>query len=92
MILARYMADRVGQKFSARITRLRSFGIIAQLDASFVEGTIPIDTIQGGPFSLDARETHMKGARRSFTVGQAVRVRVVSADGALGRVEFALDE
>lgn len=92
MILARYMADRVGQKFSARITRLRSFAIIAQLDASFVEGTIPIDTIQGGPFSLDARETHMKGARRSFTVGQAVRVRVVSADGALGRVEFALDE
>ena len=92
MIMAQYMAERIGQRFSARITRLRSFGIIAQLDASFVEGTIPMDTLSGGPFSLDARETHMRGARRSFTVGQAVRVRVVSADAALGRVEFALDE
>lgn len=92
MILAQYMAERVGQRFSARITRLRSFGIIAQLDASFVEGTIPMDTLSGGPFSIDARETHMRGARRTFTVGQAVRVRVASADAALGRVEFSLDE
>jgi ribonuclease R len=92
MITARYMSERIGQRFAARITRVRSFGIVAQLDASFVEGTIPIDTVSGGPFVADARETHLRGAKRSFTVGQAVRVRVSSADPALGRVEFALDE
>jgi ribonuclease R len=91
MIVARYMVDRVGQRFSARITRLRSFAIVAQLDASFVEGSISVDSIQGGPFVLDARETHLRGNDRAFTVGQAVRVRVIGADPALGRVEFALE-
>lgn len=91
MIVARYMADRVGQRFSARITRLRTFAIVAQLDASFVEGSISVDSIAGGPYVLDPRETHLRGSDRTFTVGQAVRVKVSGADPALGRVEFALE-
>jgi ribonuclease R len=92
MIAARYMAERVGQRFMGRITRVRSFALLVQLDASSVEGSVAADSLPGGPFVADERETHLRGARRTFTVGQAVRVRVLSADPALGRVEFTLDE
>lgn len=92
MVTAQYMAERVGQRFTARITRLRPFAIVAQLDASFVEGSINLDGVSGGPFKLDPRETHLVGAARAFTVGQALIVKIVGADPTLGRVELSLDE
>ncbi|MDP3278972.1 MAG: VacB/RNase II family 3'-5' exoribonuclease [Deltaproteobacteria bacterium] len=90
MLNAQYMSDRIGQQFSARITRLRSFAMVAQLDASFIEGSINVESMSGGPYTLDDRETHLRGETRTFTIGQAVTIEVLSADTALGRVEFAL--
>ncbi len=87
---ARLMASRVGQSFLARITRVKPFGLVVQLDDMLVEGVVPVDALEGGPFRPDARETSLVGAGRTFTIGMPLQVKVVSTDELLGRIEFAL--
>ncbi len=87
---ARLMASHVGKSYQGRITRVKPFGLIVQLDDMLVEGVIPVDALQGGPFQPDARETSLIGPGRSFTIGMPVQVKVVSTDELLGRIEFAL--
>ena len=48
MLAAQYMAGHVGEVFPARITRVRPFGLITQLDGSLIEGTLPLDALPEG--------------------------------------------
>jgi ribonuclease R len=86
---ARLMAARVGQRFAARVTRIKPFGLILQLDGLLVEGVLPADALPGGPFRPDSRETSLVGAQTTFTLGMPLEVRVVSTDEQLGRIELA---
>ncbi|MEZ4408419.1 MAG: ribonuclease R [Polyangiales bacterium] len=92
MLLARYMGERVGQTFTARVVKARPFGVVAQIDTTLIEGTIPLEKLPEGPYTLAAREGAVVSSTRRFAVGMPVTVKVVSADEALGRVEFALVE
>jgi ribonuclease R len=87
---ARLMASHVGKTYLARITRVKPFGLIVQLDDMLVEGVLPIDALPGGPFQPDTRETSLVGRGRTFTIGMPVQVKVASTDELLGRIEFAL--
>ena len=91
-LVARLMTAHIGESFSARIMCVRPFGLLAQLDATLAEGVIPPDALPDGPYQPDPRETAMVGPKRSFEIGMAVRVRIVSTDPVLGRIEFALAE
>lgn len=90
MLTAAYMTEHVGEEFDAHVTRVRPFGLIATVDTSLIEGTLPFDKLPEGPYEIDDAEAHARSERRSFSIGSAVRVKVVSADPTLGRVEFSL--
>jgi ribonuclease R len=90
MLTAAYMTDHIGEEFDAHVTRIRTFGLIATIDTSLIEGTIPFDKLPDGPYEIDASEAHARSERRAFAIGSPVRVKVVSTDPTLGRVEFAL--
>jgi ribonuclease R len=87
---ARVMAAHVGKSYLARITRVKPFGLLVQLDDMLVEGVVPVDALEGGPFRPDARETSLVGAQRTFTIGMPIQVKAVSTDEQLGRIEFSL--
>jgi ribonuclease R len=87
---ARLMASHVGKTYLGRITRVKPFGLIVQLDDMLVEGVLPVDALPGGPFQPDARETSLVGRGSTFTIGMPVQVKVSSTDELLGRTEFAL--
>lgn len=86
------MAGHVGKQFQARVTRVRPFGLVVQLDGMLVEGVVPADALSGGPFRPDARELSLVGKERTFTVGMPVTVKVTSTDEQLGRIELSLVE
>ena len=88
MLEAEYMAKHVGEMHAARITRVRPFGLLVQLDVSGAEGLLPFEALPDGPYRVDARETQACSAARTFTIGMAVRGKIVAADVALGRVEM----
>lgn len=90
MLTAAFMVDRIGETFDARVTRVRPFGIVVQLDTTLIEGTVPLDKLPDGPYEIDSSEAHARSASRTFAIGTPLRVRAVSTDVALGRVEFAV--
>ncbi len=90
MLEASYLAKHLGEEHAARVTRVRPFGLMVQLDVSGAEGLVPFDTLPGGPYRVEPRETEARGESQTFTVGMALRVKIASADPALGRVEMAL--
>ena len=87
---ARVMASHVGRELTGRITRVKPFGLLVQLDGMLVEGYLPTDTLPGGPYQPDPRETSLVGAARTFTIGMPLQVRVASTDEQNGRIELAL--
>jgi ribonuclease R len=89
-LVAEIMSAHVGEVFSARITRVRSFGLLAQIDTTLVEGSLASDSLPDGPYEPDERETALVSKKRTFAIGMPVRVRVVSTDPMLGRIELAL--
>ena len=90
MITAAYMTQHLGEVFDAHVTRVRPFGLVAQLDTTLVEGTVAFDKLPGGPYEVDAGEAHARSATHTWAIGAALRVKVVAADAALGRVDLAL--
>jgi ribonuclease R len=91
MVTAAYMAGHLGEVFDARVTRVKPFGLMAQIDTSLIEGTVPFDKLAGGPWEVDASESRARSATHAFAIGAALRVKVVATDAALGRIEFALE-
>ncbi|ATB32710.1 ribonuclease R family protein [Melittangium boletus] len=90
LLEARVMAAHVGREFTGRVTRVRGSGLLVQLDSPLVEGLLPTDSLPGGPYTPDERETALVGSARTFPLGMPLRVRVASTDEGLGRVELAL--
>jgi ribonuclease R len=90
MLTAAYMIDHIGEVYDARITRVRTFGLVAQIDKSLIEGTIPYDRLPDGPYEVDADEAYARSETRTFAIGMAIRVSVTDADPTLGRIGFEL--
>jgi len=89
MLEADYMRGHIGEVHDARITRIRPFGLIVQLDVSGAGGVVPFETLPEGPYRTDPRETEAKSKAHTFTIGMALKVSITAADPALGRVEMA---
>jgi ribonuclease R len=89
MLEAEFMAAHVGEVHAARVVRIMPFGLLVQLDVSGAGGVVPFESLPDGPYRTDPRETQARSETRTFAIGMALKVKVVSADPALGRVEMA---
>ncbi len=83
-----YMADKVGEEFDAVISSVNSFGMFAELENT-CEGLIPIDSLEGY-YDYDEKNFRLSRGKRSYRLGQAVRVRIEAADIAAGKIEMRL--
>ena len=85
------MSSRVGEKFHARITRVKPFGLIVQIDTTQVEGVVPLEALRPkGEYRPDARETSLSDGEHVFTIGMPLEVELTATDPPLGRIEFGL--
>ncbi len=74
----RFLADRVGERFTGRITSVQPFGLFVQLDGYFVDGMVPIRTMADDYYVYEA-DTHSlvgKNSDRVFRLAQAVEVEL----------------
>lgn len=74
--VASYLADRVGEKFTARISSVTAFGLFVRLDAYGADGLIPISSLPDDYYVFDDRLNQLKGrsTKRVFSIGQNVDV------------------
>ena len=103
---AQFMESHLGEEYSALIISVQKFGFFVELVEIFVEGLVSIDRLEeftGQRCAYHDRDHSIVcepyrgsrrggGARRTFRLGDRVRVRAERIDPFRHRVEFSLIE
>jgi len=92
---AQFMEARLGEEFEALIISVQKFGFFVELMDVFVEGLVPVDTLEeavGEPCFYRERDHAIVSARarRTFRLGDRVRVCADRIDYFRHRVEFSV--
>jgi ribonuclease R len=88
----KFMQDRVGEDFHAIILSCTKYGFFVELDDLFIEGLVPIATLQDDRYMFRDTDRQIVGTRngRVFRMGQRVHVLLDRIDRQQRRLQFAL--
>jgi ribonuclease R len=85
----RFLKDRLGDEFSGIIVDVIKAGLLVEVDEYFVSGLLPFDALRGDHEPKPAaRRLRTRRPRKTFDLGDEVRVILVSCDPALRRMSF----
>jgi len=90
MLIARLFSRRIGEKYKGDVVAVKNFGLVVQLEGEGVTGTIVTEDLPGGPYHHEQASHSLVSKKRTFTIGDEVRVEIVATDEELGRLEFEL--
>lgn len=78
----RFLARRVGETFTGRITGVQPFGLFVQLDDLYVDGLVPIRTLSDDYYRFDDEGHRLVGEShgRVFRLADPVEVLLVDVD------------
>src|SRR5258707_728486 len=88
----KFMQDRVGEDFNAIILSCTKYGFFVELDDLFIEGLVPLATLQDDRYMFRDTDRQIVGTRngRVFKMGQRVNVLLDCIDRHQRRLQFAL--
>ncbi|MBS1820548.1 MAG: RNB domain-containing ribonuclease [Acidobacteria bacterium] len=88
----RFMQDRVGEDFKGIILSCTKYGFFVELDEIFIEGMVPIASLQDDRYFFRDTDRTIVGGRngRVFRIGQHVHVLLDRIDRQARRLQFAL--
>jgi ribonuclease R len=88
----KFMQDRVGEDFNAIILSCTKYGFFVELDDLFIEGLVPLASLQDDRYMFRDTDRHIVGTRngRVFKMGQRVHVLLDRIDRQQRRLQFAL--
>ena len=87
-----FMSERIGEEYDAVISGVTEWGIYAEINENKCEGMIPLRTLQGDYYEFDDANYCLVGRRthRRYTIGDAVRIRIVRANLERKQLDFEL--
>ena len=90
--IARLLARRLGDTFSARVSETGRFGLAIELDEIPARGTVPMAMLTGGRFRFHRQDYSLRcpATGRSFRIGDALEAQLVRVDPLRGDLEFGL--
>jgi len=90
----KFMEDRIGEDFDGLIISVTKFGFFVELTDLFVEGLVPLNTLTDDRYTFheNTREIIGQRSRRTFRLGQQIRVLVDRIDPVEKKIQFALFE
>ncbi len=88
----KFMIDRVGDEFAALIISTTRFGFFVELADMFIEGLVPLDTLQGDRFHYHENTRNIIGerSRRAFSIGDKAQVRLDRVDAVEKKLQFSI--
>jgi len=88
----KFMQDRVGEDFNAIILSCTKYGFFVELDSLFIEGLVPLTSLQDDRYIFRDTDRQIVGTRngRVFKMGQRVHVLLDRIDRQQRRLQFAL--
>jgi ribonuclease R len=89
---AAFLADRIGDRFSGRISGVSRFGLFVRLDESGADGLVPASSLPDDRYDHDEAAHALVGQRtgRTYRLGSQVKVVLVEADPVSGSTLFRL--
>ena len=93
MFQALWMSDHIGEELAGHISGVTDFGLFIQLDESRCEGMVHVSRIgeQGDYWQYDEKNYRLVCEnKKSYTLGDAVTVRVLRADPNKGQIDFEI--
>ncbi len=78
--LAAFLADRVGNEFTGRVSGIARFGLFVKLDETGADGLVPIGSLGNEYFRHDKDEQVLVGERSGLVIGLGQRVTVRLAE------------
>ena len=89
---AKFMEQHIGDEFDGLIISVTKFGFFVELNDLFVEGLVPLSSLTDDRyfFHENTREIIGQHARKSYRLGQKIRVMVERIDPVEKKIQFAL--
>jgi ribonuclease R len=90
----KFMQDRVGEDFDGLITSVTKFGFFVELADLFVEGLVPLNTLTDDFYTYHENTRQIIGqrSRKTYSLGQRIRVLVDRIDPVEKKIQFAILE
>ncbi len=90
----KFMQDRVGEDFNGLITSVTKFGFFVELTDLFVEGLVPLNTLIDDRYTFheNTREIIGQHSRKTYRIGQQLKVIVDRIDPVEKKINFAVLE
>jgi ribonuclease R len=90
----KFMQDRVGEDFDGLITSVTKFGFFVELTDMFVEGLVPLNTLTDDYYTYHENTRQIIGqhSRKTYSLGQRIRVLVDRIDPVEKKIQFAILE
>jgi ribonuclease R len=91
---AKFMQERVGEDFDGLIISVTKFGFFVELTDLFVEGLVPLNTLTDDRYTYheNTREIIGQRSRKTYKLGQKIRVLVDRIDPVEKKIQFAVLE
>ena len=89
---AKFMQDRVGEDFEGLITSVTKFGFFVELTDLFVEGLVPLNSLNDDIYTYHENTRQIIGqrSRKTYSMGQRIRVLVDRIDPVEKKIQFAI--
>jgi ribonuclease R len=91
---AKFMQERIGEDFDGLITSVTKFGFFVELSDLFVEGLVPLNTLTDDVYAYHENTRQIIGqrSRKTYSMGQRIRVIVDRIDPVEHKIQFAVLE
>jgi len=91
---SKFMQDRIGEDFDGLIISVTKYGFFVELTDLFVEGLVPLNSLDDDRYTYheNTREIIGQRTRKTYRLGQRVRVIVDRIDPVEKKIQFALLE
>src|SRR5438034_1254382 len=90
----KFMQDRVGDDFDGLIISVTKFGFFVELTDLFIEGLVPLASLTADDYTYheNTREIIGQRSRKTYRLGQRIRVLVDRIDPVEKKIQFAIVE
>jgi ribonuclease R len=91
---AKFMERRIGEDFDGLIISVTKFGFFVELTDLFVEGLVPLGTLTDDRYTFheDTRQIIGQRSRKTYGLGDRIRVLVDRIDPVEKKIQFAVFE
>jgi ribonuclease R len=88
----KFMENRLGEEFEGLIVNVMKYGFFVELTELFIEGLVPIDTLEEDHYTYreNTRQIIGQHSGKIFSIGDRVRVLADRIDHVQRKIQFAL--